>query len=55
MHLLDDSSLNSSSNITIAANSNCNKDIDTFERCELTFTLDNDQDGFIELITQKIS
>ncbi|KAB0475820.1 hypothetical protein F7Q91_19385 [Vibrio chagasii] len=45
--------MNISSNITIAANSNYNKDVDTFERCELTFTLDNDQDGFIELITKK--
>ncbi|MEZ9426394.1 trypsin-like serine protease [Vibrio lentus] len=53
VNLLDDSSLKSSNNITITANSNCNKNVDTFERCELTFTLDNDQDGFIELITQK--
>ena len=53
MRLLDDSSVYSSDNITVYPSSDCNREVAPFERCELTFTLDKDQDGLIELKTLK--
>lgn len=53
VHLLDDSSVYSSDNITVYPSSDCNREVAPFERCELTFTLDKDQDGLIELKTLK--
>ncbi|KZX69997.1 hypothetical protein A3712_09550 [Vibrio sp. HI00D65] len=53
VNLLDDSNVYSSDNITMYPDSDCNKEVDPFERCELTFTLDKDQDGLIELKTPK--
>ena len=53
VNLLNSSALETSSNINIYSQSNCNNDVNPFEHCDLTFTLDDDQDGYIKLKTKK--